>query len=162
MPNFSENLNLAWKKSGLSKGDIAERLGVERSTVSRWFAGTVPSQAYLSRLANLIGTTEQFLVYGKVASDAKSETLAVKESGPDAPYRTKKDTEVVDEMIFMKGLLEEFLDTTSEENLLKMLQKFGNQLVVGDLKAASQSKILINMIRERRPEVFKPTNTKTR
>lgn len=39
---------------GLSQADIARELGVEKSTVSRWFAGTIPDDKNLDRLEALL------------------------------------------------------------------------------------------------------------
>jgi len=42
----------------LSQAEIARELGVEKSTVSRWFAGTVPDSKNLDRLAALLHLDE--------------------------------------------------------------------------------------------------------
>lgn len=39
------------EKYGLEPADFIENLGVDKSTVSRWFAGQVPAEANLPRLA---------------------------------------------------------------------------------------------------------------
>lgn len=43
---------------GLIQADIARELGVDKSTVSRWFDGAVPTESYLVGLAELLGADE--------------------------------------------------------------------------------------------------------
>lgn len=42
-------------KRGMDQPEIAESLGVERSTVFRWFEGGLPSEAALPRIAAMFG-----------------------------------------------------------------------------------------------------------
>jgi transcriptional regulator with XRE-family HTH domain len=39
----------------LTRADISREIGADRSLVSRWFAGTIPSERWLEPLANLFG-----------------------------------------------------------------------------------------------------------
>ena len=40
----------------LSQADIVREVGADKSTVSRWFAGALPTEKYLEPLAGLFGT----------------------------------------------------------------------------------------------------------
>jgi transcriptional regulator with XRE-family HTH domain len=42
----------------LKQADVVRELGADKGTVSRWFAGALPEQPYLFRLAALFGMEE--------------------------------------------------------------------------------------------------------
>jgi transcriptional regulator with XRE-family HTH domain len=44
------------EKRGLSQADIVRELGADKSVVSRWFSGSLPSEKYLEPLAGLFAT----------------------------------------------------------------------------------------------------------
>lgn len=46
---------------GLSRKDIMDRTGADKSLVSRWFKGSLPSDQYLARLATLFGIEREDL-----------------------------------------------------------------------------------------------------
>jgi transcriptional regulator with XRE-family HTH domain len=46
---------------GLRQADICAELGVDKGTVSRWFSGTIPSDQWIMRLAEMLGTTRDGL-----------------------------------------------------------------------------------------------------
>lgn len=59
-PEVSTRLRLhfinEWaERRGQAQSDIAEALGVDKGTVSRWFAGALPSEAMLPRIAAMFG-----------------------------------------------------------------------------------------------------------
>jgi transcriptional regulator with XRE-family HTH domain len=52
---FSERLNLAMSKSGITQTHIVNKLGVEFSTVGRWVGGeTIPKGDNLTKLAEML------------------------------------------------------------------------------------------------------------
>jgi transcriptional regulator with XRE-family HTH domain len=44
------------EKRGLSQADIVREIGADKSVVSRWFSGSLPSEKYLEPLAGLFAT----------------------------------------------------------------------------------------------------------
>lgn len=46
---------------GLRQADITAEIGVDKGTVSRWFSGTIPSDQWIMRLAEMLGTTRDGL-----------------------------------------------------------------------------------------------------
>ncbi|AKR57146.1 hypothetical protein XM25_15370 [Devosia sp. H5989] len=44
------------EKRGLSQADIVREVGADKSVVSRWFSGSLPSEKYLEPLAGLFAT----------------------------------------------------------------------------------------------------------
>lgn len=42
-------------KRGLTQSQVASELGIDKSSVSRWFAGRLPSETHLIQLAALFG-----------------------------------------------------------------------------------------------------------
>ena len=58
-----EKLKIAAQKGGLNQSDIAERLGVSRASVSKWFNGqSFPRPAELLKLGRLLGLQHDELV----------------------------------------------------------------------------------------------------
>lgn len=45
----------------LKRADIARKLSVDKGTVTKWFQGTIPSDQWIYRLAELLGTTRDGL-----------------------------------------------------------------------------------------------------
>lgn len=43
------------EKRGMSQADISESLDINKATVSKWFAGALPSEANLPRIAAMFG-----------------------------------------------------------------------------------------------------------
>lgn len=44
------------EKRGLSQADIAREIGADKSVISRWFSGSLPSEKYLEPLAGIFHT----------------------------------------------------------------------------------------------------------
>lgn len=44
------------ERRGLKQADIVREVGADKATVSRWFGGSLPNEAYLQPLAGLFGT----------------------------------------------------------------------------------------------------------
>jgi transcriptional regulator with XRE-family HTH domain len=71
---IGENLKRIRKARKLSQAVVAERLGVEVPSVSRWETGTNrPSQQHLSQLCAIYGVTEEDLLKIPEQSEMKSE-----------------------------------------------------------------------------------------
>jgi transcriptional regulator with XRE-family HTH domain len=72
-----ERLRTARRSVGLTQKQLADELGVESITVSRWERGaTSPSLTRLRRIAELTGTTVSDLVRAPDAASAHSVELA--------------------------------------------------------------------------------------
>ena len=56
------------ERRGMGQPEIAESLGVERSTVFRWFEGALPSEAALPRIAAMFGI-ELYELFREPADD---------------------------------------------------------------------------------------------
>jgi len=70
-------LRTARRSAGLTQKQLADELGVESITVSRWERGvTTPSLPRLRRIAELTGTTVSDLVRAADAATAQSVELA--------------------------------------------------------------------------------------
>jgi transcriptional regulator with XRE-family HTH domain len=63
-----ERVRLAIEGASLSRTQIAMRMGVNRSQVTRWAKGAVPAVPVLVRLADLLGVPREDLLAG-AASD---------------------------------------------------------------------------------------------
>lgn len=62
MDTFLARLRKAIKNSGLTHEKIAEKIGVERSTVSHWATGrNTPDPYTLAKLANVLGVSVDYL-----------------------------------------------------------------------------------------------------
>ena len=49
----------------MKRGELADRLGVHYQSVARWELGTVtPSQQHVDKIADLLNTTPQWLMFG--------------------------------------------------------------------------------------------------
>jgi transcriptional regulator with XRE-family HTH domain len=54
-PSFGENLQAFMKANGVNGAELARRLGVKGSTVTRWRNGRVPGAAELLAIAKVLG-----------------------------------------------------------------------------------------------------------
>lgn len=62
--SFAERFEEARKRAGLSIATIAKRLGVSVQSVYLWQQGSIPKPARLRELADLLGVSLQWLMYG--------------------------------------------------------------------------------------------------
>lgn len=63
--SFAKRLKEERERSGLSKGELAEQVGMHYSQIGRYERGeAVPSADILKKLANTLGTTTDFLMSG--------------------------------------------------------------------------------------------------
>lgn len=73
-----EKLAAALDKSGLNQADLAKKLGMDKGTISRWFAGKSEPEKVdkLKELAAVLGTTLAALTDdGDAAATAKERLL---------------------------------------------------------------------------------------
>ncbi len=64
--SFHERLRCLWIASGLTQKQIAERIGAERKSVSKWISGEFnPSLLYFMRLCRLFHVSADWLLFGK-------------------------------------------------------------------------------------------------
>lgn len=69
-------------RAGLSQADLVRLLGVDKGTVSRWFAGTIPTNQNLIELARAFGFAEVATLFtdpAKSPSDAQRALLRIAE-----------------------------------------------------------------------------------
>jgi len=62
--DFSGRLELALRRAGMTKGGLAESLGVPASTVSRWKGIHHPSPVLMNGVAKTLGVRREWLVAG--------------------------------------------------------------------------------------------------
>lgn len=80
---FYENFVRLCAQSGKSLAYVAREVGVQKSTVSRWAAGSVPRDTTLARIAEYFGITVDDLVGKPMANESngavedKADGLAV-------------------------------------------------------------------------------------
>ena len=89
--DVAERLAALRKRTGLSQGDVAERLNVSRQAVSRWETGfTVPSTDNLSHLGRLYGVTlDELLSYSAALPPEKpQEEAPAQQPKAEAPAPT--------------------------------------------------------------------------
>jgi transcriptional regulator with XRE-family HTH domain len=64
MTNFSERLEKAIQRAGISKGALALKLNVPQSSVSRWLSGSEPRLDKLTEIAKFLSVDVKWLMYG--------------------------------------------------------------------------------------------------
>lgn len=62
--SFAKRFEEARERAGLSVASLSKRLGVSPQSVYLWQQGSVPKAARLRELADLLGVSLQWLVYG--------------------------------------------------------------------------------------------------
>lgn len=66
MSTFSDRLDELLHEYDMNRSQLSRRLGVDVSTVHRWFKrGSIPSQATVSKIARIFGIDERYL-YGTI------------------------------------------------------------------------------------------------
>lgn len=70
-----ERMEAAWRRSGMSRTDFAEAVGINYNHVPRLFDGERVSPQRLTRIAEVLGVTERFLTRGAVYSTEFTEWL---------------------------------------------------------------------------------------
>src|SRR5690625_1888165 len=59
---------------GLSQADIAKAVGVKRPTVTGWETGhRIPDRGFLPSLADVLGTTVDYILSGELTSDKETK-----------------------------------------------------------------------------------------
>lgn len=66
---FYENFISLCNRDGVSPSSVAERIGLNRSIVTRWSNGSVPRQATLQRLADYFNVTVSALTSEDIKKD---------------------------------------------------------------------------------------------
>jgi len=86
----------AVKAKGMGTEDLAEKLGVERSEVRKWFDGSMPYEAFL-QICKLTGTsaTKVFSETKTVMREAKRNTNHASTVEKESVKKTKKDSSAV-------------------------------------------------------------------
>lgn len=74
---FYENFILLCNRDGVSPSFVAERIGLNRSIVTRWSNGSVPRHATLQRLADYFNVTVSALTSEDIKKDLSLSTEAL-------------------------------------------------------------------------------------
>ena len=64
-PAFGERLRIAREAAGLRQADLAKLMGVGQEQVSKWESGKLPMTKRLELLATSVGSTVEWLLFGK-------------------------------------------------------------------------------------------------
>lgn len=72
LKTFSDRLKEAIRAADIPKAELASRLGVPPSSVSRWIAGSVPRSETISEIAKLLGVDANWLITGESQSNESS------------------------------------------------------------------------------------------
>lgn len=68
--SFHERLRCLWLASGLTQKQVAERIGAERKSVSKWISGEFnPNLLYFMRLCRLFHVSADWLLFGEEEKD---------------------------------------------------------------------------------------------
>ena len=63
---FTERLRDLWIMSGLTQGQIAQRIGYERKVVHAWIYGDhTPNVTALAKICYIFGVSADYLLFGK-------------------------------------------------------------------------------------------------
>lgn len=80
----SEKIQRITAKKGISRGDIIEATGANKSTVSTWFSGiSKPSSAYINKLCRLLGCEPDWLLDDLTPYYPELDTAGIKERRAD-------------------------------------------------------------------------------
>lgn len=88
--NFLARVEQGLVFSGLSKGDLAARVGVSPSTVSRW-NGAIPHAKTISKVSEILGVNANWLLTGE-GPQFPPESQAIYDAlhaGPDGALRDR-------------------------------------------------------------------------
>ncbi len=72
--SFAERFEEARERAGLSVSSISKQLGVSAQSVYLWQQGSVPKAARLKELAEILGVSLQWLVYGNESPHSMTDT----------------------------------------------------------------------------------------
>jgi transcriptional regulator with XRE-family HTH domain len=74
MDTRGERLRIARAEAGLTQHEVAERFGVDTSTVSRWETGSDPGTDRIGELADLYGVDARWLAFGGERSEEPKQS----------------------------------------------------------------------------------------
>jgi hypothetical protein len=117
----------------------------------------MPRARTLHDLANVFNVSVVWLETGNGNKDV-SETGRVREDQGPAYRSNRSQFDCPDDEKAhydpYKSVVEALIDEIPRETLLKTLQALGGQVGTGDLCALEKSRLLIELIKDRRPETF--------
>lgn len=91
--DFGDTLRKLRTAQNLSQDELAAAMNVTKSSISLWENGTIPRPDKRSRLAVLLGTTEEYLMGGAAPTDSRiGEALVGQEAGGYVLVRPLIDT----------------------------------------------------------------------
>lgn len=88
---FGERLDEALRYAGLQKGQLAQAIGVTRSTVSRWYSMSLPQPRTMEDIARVLGVNKSWLSAGVGPMVSRKEPAVVKEAGESARAPTMNE-----------------------------------------------------------------------
>lgn len=96
---LKEQLLTYRRREGISQLQLAERLGVSRQTIVRWEHGVnAPSNHELKKIADLIGITEQQLLFEEVIAKEKEPISSLEEIVNDISYGVTQQRKVLEDI----------------------------------------------------------------
>lgn len=115
--SFAKRFEEARERAGLSVASLAKHLGVSAQSVYLWQQGSVPKAARLRELADLLGVSLQWLMYGNeephFLTDPKSGVVVVPQLNIEASAGFGDYVNEVDDCVVkMIGLSSEWLHQT--------------------------------------------------
>jgi len=76
MTELSRRIQEKRKELSISQGDLAKRIGISRAQMNRYESqGSEPQASVLSKIANELQTTTDFLIHGNSSEKAKSSLM---------------------------------------------------------------------------------------
>ncbi len=83
------NIRVLRKKEGLSQEQLAEKVGVSVMTVRRWEWGeTAPNAKMLLKLAEVLNTTQEYLLSDNILTDIMENTLEPRKKKQPEEYQS--------------------------------------------------------------------------
>ena len=109
---FSDQLRVLMKVSGINQKDLANAIGVSQGSVSGWMNGAKPNSSALGKLTDYFGCTTDYLLCGDETHKRRTESEArIKEA---AAYADRCDDKEIAQILFEKKLLEQHAEEFSK------------------------------------------------
>ncbi len=120
--NFTKNLKIIREQKNLSQQDIADKIGVDRSTIGYWENGKAdPSMINVIKLSDALNVDLVTLIGGDLNSDNATQ------------IDLNSEEEILKKALKNKGLLNENEEMTEEDfNRLIEFAKANKPFIMGD------------------------------
>lgn len=144
---FGNRLELLLTGGGLTQSELARLMGTRQSTIQGWLTGAIPRSRTLTELATLFNVSEEWLKFGKGEKHVSGETSKIQEDGEKEEMLEFSDRKYRD-------LIVEFIDDLPPRMLVETIEALGRRMTGGDRSAVEKAGAVLDLIHERRPEVF--------